>query len=448
MITRIKWKKHHILGNLELNFTDKTGKVYNTIILAGENGTGKTTILNTIGDFLNIGSIAPFEFIQYKIKEKEFKIFYDDDIKSVELGFHKRTSIQSHTTKKIITSKGQMDEIEQDEDDIRHYGVSYSAARTGFKLDQVSMVTTSQIDNNRYNIEEDNDFTNVKQLLVDLSSQDNADWMKITKSGVEKNFSDFEKDSKLHRFEKAFDNFFDKLKFEGIDEDDANGKIVLFKKNSDIIPVDSLSTGEKQIIFRGSQLLKNINSVKDGIVLIDEPELSMHPKWQEKILKYYRGLFTNKHGQFVQMILATHSQFIVKSAIKNENNVLVIVLKEDNHNIKPVYVTDEEILLPTITSDEINYLAFDVISAEYYMELYNYLQTLTGKDTIKKMDCYISKHPLYERKYQKTSTHLKTTYDTLPTYVRNAISHPENSYSDEELELSVELIREICKTLI
>ena len=68
MITRIKWKKHHILGDLELNFTDKTGKVYNTIILAGENGTGKTTILNTIGDFLNIGSIAPFEFIQYKIK--------------------------------------------------------------------------------------------------------------------------------------------------------------------------------------------------------------------------------------------------------------------------------------------------------------------------------------------------------------------------------------------
>ena len=41
MISKIKWKNHSVLGSLELDFTKDNGKIYNTIILAGENGTGK-----------------------------------------------------------------------------------------------------------------------------------------------------------------------------------------------------------------------------------------------------------------------------------------------------------------------------------------------------------------------------------------------------------------------
>ena len=52
MITKIKWNNHEILGNLELDFTKADGSPYSTIILAGENGTGKTTILETLSTFL------------------------------------------------------------------------------------------------------------------------------------------------------------------------------------------------------------------------------------------------------------------------------------------------------------------------------------------------------------------------------------------------------------
>lgn len=44
MIRKIKWNDHAIWGNLELDFTKPDGSVYNTIVLAGENGTGKTTM--------------------------------------------------------------------------------------------------------------------------------------------------------------------------------------------------------------------------------------------------------------------------------------------------------------------------------------------------------------------------------------------------------------------
>ena len=74
MITKVKWNNHEILGNLELNFTKNDGSPYSTIVLAGENGTGKTTILETLSTFLNLGSIEPFEFIEYKIENDLYTI--------------------------------------------------------------------------------------------------------------------------------------------------------------------------------------------------------------------------------------------------------------------------------------------------------------------------------------------------------------------------------------
>ena len=65
MITAIKWNDHPILGNLELKLTKPDGTPYKTIVIAGENGTGKTTILETLSTFLNLGSIEAFEYINY-----------------------------------------------------------------------------------------------------------------------------------------------------------------------------------------------------------------------------------------------------------------------------------------------------------------------------------------------------------------------------------------------
>ena len=42
-IKKIKYKDHNILGNLELDFTNKNGEAVDMILIAGENGCGKTT---------------------------------------------------------------------------------------------------------------------------------------------------------------------------------------------------------------------------------------------------------------------------------------------------------------------------------------------------------------------------------------------------------------------
>ncbi|SEH05490.1 Uncharacterised protein [Candidatus Venteria ishoeyi] len=54
--------------------------------------------------------------------------------------------------------------------------------------------------------------------------------------------------------------------------------------------------------------------MKNKIILIDEPELSLHPSWQNRILSIYEN-FAKKNNS--QIILATHSPHIIGSA-KNE----------------------------------------------------------------------------------------------------------------------------------
>ena len=61
-IKRIKWKEHPILGNIELDFTDDGGDIpYESIVFAGNNGCGKTTILDSVSTFLNRGSFEYFD---------------------------------------------------------------------------------------------------------------------------------------------------------------------------------------------------------------------------------------------------------------------------------------------------------------------------------------------------------------------------------------------------
>nr|WP_290806129.1 AAA family ATPase [Herbiconiux sp.] len=64
------------------------------------------------------------------------------------------------------------------------------------------------------------------------------------------------------------------------------------------IPLKALSSGEKQLL----QLLLEVLAAEDTTVMIDEPELSMHVDWQQRLVQSMRRINPN-----CQLILATHS---------------------------------------------------------------------------------------------------------------------------------------------
>lgn len=75
-----------------------------------------------------------------------------------------------------------------------------------------------------------------------------------------------------------------------------------------IIPLDSLSSGEKQMI---SLFAKLFLYTKDKLILIDEPELSLSINWQKQIL-----VDLLKSPRCKQVIAITHSPFVFDNALE------------------------------------------------------------------------------------------------------------------------------------
>ena len=199
MITRIKWKNHNIVGDLELDFT-KDEKPCNTIVIAGENGTGITTILESLYNFLYSYNKSYFDFIEFvecTIATNRF-MFY----KIVENGGDLIKCKNSNTGEEI-------DFNYEDKLDIRSYGVSYLKASLGLKTDLIQSITNKSLDNFfRGPIGDAGDRpTEIKQLLVDISSQDSFQFLELSRN-EEINYESFEKKSKIYRFKNAVNSFF------------------------------------------------------------------------------------------------------------------------------------------------------------------------------------------------------------------------------------------------
>lgn len=76
-----------------------------------------------------------------------------------------------------------------------------------------------------------------------------------------------------------------------------------FLKNGKELPIDALSSGEKQLLILLFTVFLMDN--KKSIMLMDEPELSLHICWQNRLIDILRQLNPN-----CQLILSTHAPSI------------------------------------------------------------------------------------------------------------------------------------------
>lgn len=88
--------------------------------------------------------------------------------------------------------------------------------------------------------------------------------------------------------------------------------------------------------------------------------------------------------------------------------------------------------------------AEDIVSNDYHIELYGWLQAKESLPSVKLCDNHIKANTLFYDAaiHRKPSNYGPTTYDTLPTFVRNAIHHPAPTctFTEPELRTSIELL--------
>ncbi|HCM9647998.1 TPA: AAA family ATPase [Enterobacter bugandensis] len=102
---------------------------------------------------------------------------------------------------------------------------------------------------------------------------------------------------------------------------------VISKETHNAFPIFDLSTGEFNLIT--SILGLGFSAEKNSIVLIDEPEVSLHPQWQVDFITMIYEIF--KEYNVSHIIISTHSPMIVSAVTGNS---LTIDLSRDGGYIE------------------------------------------------------------------------------------------------------------------
>ena len=227
--------------------------ILDVVVLAGINGSGKTTIL---------------DFIYQKLKKNRYElngnIYFQYNNKIVKT--EKKYQIEAKDIEnKIIYIKAKDNNIDDLKKSIKEY-IKYMI------FDKEVSPKDTYIEFNNF----------LKSIFYDME-------LSISFSGLDR-----------------YENIYFKNSF--------NQKVL----------IDDLSTGEKEILNKLFYFF--IKNTQNSIILIDEPEISLHPTWQSYIFKIYKNLATKYNNQ---IIIATHSPQLIAST-PNKN---LIILSKDNEKI-------------------------------------------------------------------------------------------------------------------
>ena len=221
-----------------------------------------------------------------------------------------------------------------------------------------------------------------------------------------------------------------------------NERINLFTQNSLVFRQNDLplnislkNRGEglqlkiKNAVFR---LLTEINTknLTKTILAFEEPETHLHPSAQ---IEMYETIKTLSENSRYQVIITTHSPFIVKELARS-GRLPIVVRREEQSQESKISKLDESVL-PYISMNEINYIAFEEPSVEYHQELFAFLQG--GEQTVDQVD------NMFEKEYDWFQVDNKGKLVTiegspiekrhsLPYCVRNQIDHPVVDDANDE----------------
>lgn len=311
-IKNLHIKEYNGLENLDINFESK-GKVLDLIVLAGINGSGKTRVLESVLDFfykieMFYKSQNKIELFYEEIENESIKTAGNIDVFYNEL---KNGAKGAFLSPKYLEIKKILKKFPK---------IIYVPTEINFQKVQKAQ-TNFKKEYNFINIVDSYEIKDIPSYIATRISKVANEEEDLTMGQVRKKvfaeingiFEILELDVKLSEISK-----------------DENSMPIFTDSSGKKFGINELSSGEKQLFLR--TLAIKMLEPENSIIMIDEPELSLHPKWQQKIVDVYR-----KIGRNNQIILATHSPHILGS-VEKEN---IILLEKNENGIVEVKTGDE-----------------------------------------------------------------------------------------------------------
>ena len=321
----MKIEKVHIknvkgIKDLELSFK-KDDKILDLIVLAGVNGSGKTTILEAIKDFFNNANV---NYSNLEKSNVNLAVFFEDFEKNKIEEAEKYSDNFKHALWEFFNTLRSYDYYRKDSNDYYQNQIAkrfdippkiiYVPAEN--KFEEIQTYSTTLLKKYEFiNIINSNVIKDIPSYIATRRNylatiEEDLTMKEITNKVVDEIngiFNILELDVKLKGFSK-----------------DEKTMPIFENSAGEEFDINDLSSGEKQLFLRTLSI--KMLEPKNSIILIDEPELSLHPKWQQRIIEVYK-----KIGENNQIIIATHSPHILGS-VSSEN--IFILYREENGKIE------------------------------------------------------------------------------------------------------------------
>ncbi|WP_164465389.1 AAA family ATPase [Chryseobacterium bernardetii] len=311
---------------------------YNINLLIGENGSGKSNLLNILAKH--------YSFSNYNVIAIANTI-YDKFPNSKRLKLLKISNGKTIANKSIITSIKNI--AENDFRDIRN--IAKTLEYIGFEPIIRFEFQLRNLDYQRSIIDSEYSDELKNNLLIVLDSMKDFHSKKHVDINFQmKDFYDFKNTSLLKYF--SYEKEFRKLKL-------WTSPDIFLRKQNNLISLQKASSGELTLLTTLIYLSSVINEY--SIVLIDEPENSLHPKWQMEYIRKIDELF---YYYQPKMVIATHSPLILNGAelfadkvnvFKGENGKFVLHNTKTN-NVEEIY---QDIF--DVTTPENRFISEDIV---------------------------------------------------------------------------------------
>lgn len=215
----------------------------------------------------------------------------------------------------------------------------------------------------------------------------------------------------------------------------SNAYFAVEKENLQSITINQLGSGYEMIfsLVYSYHLSKKAN--KKLIILIDEPELHLHPKLQSDFIDLLLEFSKDS-----QIILSTHSPLFIKQAMVN-SQVQIKIISKDNDVVS--IDNTAQAVLPFPSSNEVNFIAFKLATEEYHNDLFEQLHMRKGEN--KKLKNFDNDFFINEKGEEKNSPWMGHQNEvSIHTFIRNQIHHrAENGIVNyEQLKQSTEKLRQ------
>lgn len=418
--------------NVPDNINDGTGLT--TIV--GENGCGKTTILDAIACSLLEYKAESFNISDMNNSNKETEITIETNdtfnVKSVfpnssfdAKGFKFIGKTREKSNQNKLLSLIMTDQLYISTDDEKPKPGSPDLrmkVTNSFGTRRFNELDVLYLDKNRLYQTKSGTYNDTRfdRIMDDFNfqyykNQDNVENLNtMLNEKIKKELSNKNLEKAINKFKEISGH---SLKLDFIDNylPFKKANLVVETQSNMQIDLASLGSGYEMMFSLIYSFYMSKQSGKKLIILIDEPELHLHPRLQEKFVDFILEISKDS-----QVILTTHSPLLIKQLAYNEN-VKNIVLKKD----KDVKEFDER-KLSYISSNETNYLAFDLPSEEYHNELYESLmEKYSTSNGIKRFD---NEFFIQQKKEDKIYPWEKQPNQvSIHTFIRNQIHHRKDN---------------------